>query len=100
RNAVPRHSFPTRRSSDLAASHADDKKVIRYIYKSEAHWWPPEIDRKIEEEAAKLNVDYQVVGPTGGDIGKQVEMIENFVSQNVRSEEHTSELQSRENLVC
>lgn len=65
------------------SAQADDKKVIRYIYKSQAHWWPPEIDKKIEEEAAKLNVDYQVVGPADGDIGKQVEMIENFVSQKI-----------------
>jgi ABC-type sugar transport system substrate-binding protein len=63
---------------------ADDKKpVIRFIYKSQAHWWPPEIDKKIEDEAAKLGVDYQVVGPEGGDIAKQVEMIENYVSQKV-----------------
>jgi ribose transport system substrate-binding protein len=65
------------------SAEAADQKVIRYIYKSDAHWWPPEIDQKIEEVAAKLNVDYQVVGPAGGDIGKQVEMIENFVSQKV-----------------
>jgi ribose transport system substrate-binding protein len=65
------------------SAEAADQKVIRYIYKSDAHWWPPEIDRKIDEVAAKLNVDYQVVGPAGGDIGKQVEMIENFVSQKV-----------------
>ena len=67
----------------MSEAQAEEKKVIRYIYKSQAHWWPPEIDKKIEEEAAKLNVDYQVVGPADGDIGKQVEMIENFVSQKV-----------------
>jgi ABC-type sugar transport system substrate-binding protein len=66
-----------------AASAEDKKVVIRYIYKSQAHWWPPEIDKKIEEEAAKLGVDYQVVGPEGGDIAKQVEMIENYVSQKI-----------------
>ena len=66
------------------AAFAEDKKVvIRYIYKSQAHWWPPEIDKKIEQEAAKLGVDYQVVGPEGGDIAKQVEMIENYVSQKI-----------------
>jgi ribose transport system substrate-binding protein len=57
--------------------------VIRYIYKSQAHWWPPKIDKKIGEEAAKLGVNYQVVGPEGGDIAKQVEMIENYVSQKI-----------------
>jgi ABC-type sugar transport system substrate-binding protein len=65
------------------ASAENKKVVIRYIYKSQAHWWPPEIDKKIEEEAAKLGVDYQVVGPEGGDIAKQVEMIENYVSQKI-----------------
>jgi len=66
------------------AAQADDKKpVIRFIFKSQSHWWPPEIDKKIEEEAAKLGVDYQVVGPENGDIAKQVEMIENYVSQKV-----------------
>lgn len=65
------------------ASAGDKKVVIRYIYKSQAHWWPPEIDKKIEQEAAKLGVDYQVVGPEGGDIAKQVEMIENYVSQKI-----------------
>lgn len=70
-------------AASVGASQAQEKPVIRYIYKSQAHWWPPEIDRKIEEEAAKLGVDYQVVGPENGDIAKQVEMIENYVSQNI-----------------
>jgi ribose transport system substrate-binding protein len=65
------------------AQASDQKPVIRYIYKSEAHWWPPEIDKKIDEEANRLGVDYQVVGPQNGDIAKQVEMIENYVSQKV-----------------
>lgn len=66
-----------------AASAEDKKVVIRYIYKSQAHWWPPEIDKKIDQEAARLGVDFQIVGPEGGDIAKQVEMIENYVSQKV-----------------
>jgi ribose transport system substrate-binding protein len=67
-----------------ASAEADDKKpVIRYVYKTNSTWWPPEIDKKIRAEADKLGVDYQVVGPEGGDIAKQVEMIENYVSQKV-----------------
>jgi ribose transport system substrate-binding protein len=67
-----------------SSAQADDKKpVIRYVYKTNSTWWPPEIDKKIRAEADKLGIDYQVVGPEGGDIAKQVEMIENYVSQKV-----------------
>lgn len=66
-----------------AAQAADEKPVIRYVYKSSSTWWPPEIDAKIRAVADELGVDYQVVGPEGGDIAEQVAMIENFVSQNV-----------------
>lgn len=57
--------------------------VIRYVYKSNATWWPPEIDAKIKTLAGQLGVDYQVVGPENGDIAKQVQMIENYVAQKV-----------------
>jgi len=62
---------------------AQDKPVIRYVYKTNSTWWPPEIDKKVRETADKLGIDYQIVGPEGGDIAKQVQMIENYVSQDV-----------------
>lgn len=65
------------------SAQAADKPVIRYVYKTDSTWWPPEINKLIKAEAEKLGVDYQVVGPAGGDIAKQVEMIENYVSQKV-----------------
>ncbi|RWB63997.1 MAG: sugar ABC transporter substrate-binding protein [Mesorhizobium sp.] len=67
-----------------SAAYAQDKKpVIRYVFKFSTKWWPPEIDKKIQENAARLGVDYEVVGPENGDIAKQVEMIENYVSDKV-----------------
>ena len=67
------------------SAQAADRPIIRYVYKTNSTWWPPEIDKLIKAEAEKLGVDYQVVGPAGGDIAKQVEMIENYVSQKVNA---------------
>ena len=36
-----------------SAQAQDKKPVIRYIYKSQAHWWPPEIDKKIDPNAMR-----------------------------------------------
>src|SRR5207302_9744920 len=72
------HSFPTRRSSDLSWK---DIAWIRSI-------WPGRLvlkgilDPEDAREALKTGADAVVVSNHG------------------RSEEHTSELQSRENLVC
>lgn len=65
------------------SAQAANKPVIRYVYKTNSTWWPPEIDKLMKAEAEKLGVDYQVVGPENGDIAKQVQMIENYVSQKV-----------------
>jgi ABC-type sugar transport system substrate-binding protein len=66
------------------ATQLDEKMpVIRYVFKFSSTWWPPEIDAKIRAVAKQLGVDYQEVGPEGGDIAKQVAIIENFVSQKV-----------------
>ena len=68
---------------ESTAQAQDEKPVIRYVFKFSSTWWPPEIDAKIRAVADELGVDYQVVGPEGGDIAEQVAMIENFVSQKV-----------------
>src|SRR5436309_9501216 len=75
------HSFPTRRSSDLAL--LDHAELI---------------------ELAKQNRG-QIVVPTGALIGLDAVTAAavghiHSVRMVTRSEEHTSELQSRENLVC
>src|SRR5690606_41757513 len=86
------HSFPTRRSSDL------------YRYWQRAMHGDP---RAIGERLAIGPVDYTVVGvmPEGFN-GVALDESHVYLPIHVaaaatqRSEEHTSELQSRENLVC
>src|SRR5690606_39395830 len=68
------HSFPTRRSSDLMVDFS--------IY------------NRPEGDDSLADIDYIGHGRDGGYADYQVVPAEN------RSEEHTSELQSRENLVC
>src|SRR5206468_10729760 len=74
------HSFPTRRSSDLA-THAVDQKVDNLATSMKA-----ELATKASaDDLTKLNGD---VNGVKGDLDA------------TRSEEHTSELQSRSDLVC
>src|SRR5690606_41476008 len=81
------HSFPTRRSSDLVAAAGEDFLVDAELAEL--------VDN--ERNALALSVGEQVADQRGlagpeeaGDDG----------DGDLRSEEHTSELQSRENLVC
>src|SRR5690606_42038233 len=67
------HSFPTRRSSDLIGNRLAQCLDIG--------------DRAVDQTRAGLGLaEYVLGGPCG--------------LLRIRSEEHTSELQSRENLVC
>src|SRR5206468_5298833 len=74
------HSFPTRRSSDLAGDGEPQDEV-----QSDEHPGPPEIRCSQGGSPSPVVVGY--VGPT-------------HAVDAVRSEEHTSELQSRSDLVC
>src|SRR5690606_41397327 len=90
------HSFPTRRSSDLSVSDASIINISSMygmvspdlrIYKNKLHANPPFYGTA---KAALLQLTKYAAceyGPEG-------------IRVNCRSEEHTSELQSRENLVC
>src|SRR5690606_41933071 len=93
------HSFPTRRSSDLLMSD------IRR----------PELKAKAQAAFAEARAQMEEVARTFPDCatGTQQQVIEcalaksyaerparDEVEAKARSEEHTSELQSRENLVC
>src|SRR5690606_40998012 len=90
------HSFPTRRSSDLGT--AKDSCLIVHFdpanrYRSDAElldetkpWYSPEfVNARTEGQQFKTE---NLTTATYGSI------------YSTRSEEHTSELQSRENLVC
>src|SRR5436309_15766847 len=75
------HSFPTRRSSDLSVRHPDllSPRVIR----QRLHF--AELQRDLALGRAADRADRGNV---------------EALAYDARSEEHTSELQSRENLVC
>src|SRR5690606_41306526 len=84
-SAAPRdlHSFPTRRSSDLA-----HRRAAR--------------ERELVEATLVHHVDEELAGSAGAAAEDDVEHARRHAGllEELRSEEHTSELQSRENLVC
>src|SRR5690606_41930801 len=87
------HSFPTRRSSDLIPTSINtpddaESNVVKYIVNFEADFW---------------NVGFgdDTSGISGDSIYLiRVSLVTGMPCWLSRSEEHTSELQSRENLVC
>src|SRR5690606_41539607 len=87
--------FPTRRSSDLIESHRGDGPL------GKPHVRPAGTQQRTDQP-----LDVGVVADPG-DLAVVVVVtpVDQFLEvgarlQGVRSEEHTSELQSRENLVC
>src|SRR5690606_41708259 len=88
------HSFPTRRSSDLGDIRVEGSPVP----KSHLAYLAPGRD-ELHLEAITAS---RVVLIGGEPLGEKIVMWWNFIgrSHDERSEEHTSELQSRENLVC
>src|SRR5690606_41631804 len=76
------HSFPTRRSSDLLVDHHATGRVHTLDVKATDL-------AGIVNAAREIQADLVVVGPE-----------DPLCMGLARSEEHTSELQSRENLVC
>src|SRR5690606_41696809 len=87
RDYLDLHSFPTRRSSDLVKKGKMLKRNMRREYLTEEeltdHLRLEGIDDVAEVKAAYVEGDGKI-----------------SVIARRRSEEHTSELQSRENLVC
>src|SRR5690606_41066872 len=100
--ATPRdpHSFPTRRSSDLQAAYCSRTSALR----------PPQEPCVQHQRPAirepTLAASYSAVMATNSMSGLHVGISGSYGGINLgdeailRSEEHTSELQSRENLVC
>src|SRR5690606_41758327 len=87
------HSFPTRRSSDLIClQHAS---IISWTF-SERSWSLPTY---CWTSSRTINVSGNF--PSTARACRMASIISSLLtSETCRSEEHTSELQSRENLVC
>src|SRR5207302_3834186 len=86
------HSFPTRRSSDLVGVGVVLRAERALVVGVEAAVW---------RAVAPVDIDVprSVVRARVGE-GAEVEHGRGTLVRGLRSEEHTSELQSRENLVC
>src|SRR5699024_11697193 len=79
------HHFPTRRSSDLYWVTNEKDKVLQ-------------LTKKVEQAIQEANIPL-TVSPSQ-EIRMNEEFSEELFAENYRSEEHTSELQSRFELVC
>src|SRR5690606_41731952 len=92
------HSFPTRRSSDLTHQNMNSKQVLKYNFKYAwltfvccLFFMNSQSQPKPKDLTAGLSLNHEDwIYKTG----------EEVTVSGARSEEHTSELQSRENLVC
>src|SRR5690606_41933972 len=97
RDNIYLHSFPTRRSSDLPGkmyfTQEDIDKFEKYRYSFDDFLLKGELD--VPYEIFNL---YRRRWLERNDFISEV--LKNPKLQDFRSEEHTSELQSRENLVC
>src|SRR5690606_39420480 len=87
------HSFPTRRSSDLFVDRVDIPELSAGLCVQRDQ---PTVDRSGENLAAP-DRDAAIDDVAAHDRGAA---LVDFGIERPRSEEHTSELQSRENLVC
>src|SRR5690606_39997806 len=98
RHAVVRLAFPTRRSSDLSCK--DDDSVITNVPNAAP------VVSSISPDRGKSGTEVTILGVNFGITAEANTVTFNGTKATViaanepRSEEHTSELQSRENLVC
>src|SRR5690606_39663735 len=86
------HSFPTRRSSDLGASKGIGKAIACAFAREGAS---VAVCARTAEELEHTRQELERIAP-----GREHLAVQADCSDKTRSEEHTSELQSRENLVC
>src|SRR5207302_8242527 len=91
------HSFPTRRSSDLSVETLDLSEVMGRIQRLRDNE-PPVVERL---KAIRAYVSTNSIPENAlVKMAKLGAVIHTWMKETERSEEHTSELQSRENLVC
>src|SRR5690606_40688794 len=86
-------SFPTRRSSDLEDSTLkleDNSALLDFTYTA--------TDSSLNLTAIQAQTVGNTIASDNKNAGNAAVILQNIIDN--RSEEHTSELQSRENLVC
>src|SRR5690606_40368082 len=87
------HSFPTRRSSDLVANFILAIAIFTFLFSIFGSAVQPPVVGDVMEDTPAAEAGFQPGDRVLAIGGRTVESFE-------RSEEHTSELQSRENIVC
>src|SRR5207253_11427186 len=98
-STLPPHTFPTRRSSDLSVGHVSATSVAPVFHS------PPMPSPS--RNRATANIAMLFASPDANEQSEYVRMLAISAclrpirsARNPRSEEHTSELQSRGHLVC
>src|SRR5690606_41430083 len=94
-----RPSFPTRRSSDLSSVQAVISGEMRVEDVPLAPWVDLQALKAGDPEPMEIVVEIPA-GKSKRGWNYRPEALQKIVGEVMRSEEHTSELQSRENLVC
>src|SRR5690606_40391253 len=92
------HSFPTRRSSDLRSAHRLVNQSVSCLVVNEQLGLRIKFERPAKTQCDQSHIDNRTRPVTILLI--KCKFLTCFHGVHKRSEEHTSELQSRENLVC
>src|SRR5690606_42159382 len=87
-------SFPTRRSSDLRNEHG------RCSRSASGHFSPLRNDSVMSWPLSRFRSFVLAIMLAPRAVGELNDTSTTIIGASLRSEEHTSELQSRENLVC
>src|SRR5690606_42032741 len=93
------HSFPTRRSSDLLKSYASRLRLYYLSTHLEEMVHKAQENKPSYLEFIVQILESEVINRDTRDYERRLSAA-HLPSRHDRSEEHTSELQSRENLVC
>src|SRR5207302_6720494 len=93
------HSFPTRRSSDLTEIVVQFKKAPDVLFRNTPAKESLEANKLVFHIQPDQGIEFRFHAKTPGPF-TALQKVEMRFDYRERSEEHTSELQSRENLVC
>src|SRR5690606_39636394 len=95
-----RPCYPTRRSSDLKCRIGEEEwvRLTQVDPKVHPHMWEVKMDLS-RIPAGRHSIEVVVSSPTLAEASQCITILSGPWSEAMRSEEHTSELQSRENLV-